>query len=68
MLIAVRDLVQGAQISAPNGKYAAAVDVLEALGEHCPPVASTRLSRSCRPDESLDPSLVSRDNIIHGCN
>jgi len=24
--------VQGAQISAPNGKYAAAVDVLEALG------------------------------------
>src|SRR6201997_3901710 len=32
MLIAVRDLVQGAQISAPNGKYAAAVDVLEALG------------------------------------
>jgi methionine synthase / methylenetetrahydrofolate reductase(NADPH) len=32
MLIAVRDLVQGAQISAPNGKYTAAVDVLEALG------------------------------------
>jgi homocysteine S-methyltransferase len=32
MLIAVRGLVQGAQISAPNGKYAAAVDVLEALG------------------------------------
>ena len=32
MLIAVRDLVQGAQISAPNGKYSAAVDVLEALG------------------------------------
>src|SRR5437879_285873 len=32
MLIAVRDLVQGAQISAPNGKYAAAVDVLQALG------------------------------------
>src|SRR6266404_5632348 len=32
MLIAVRDLVQGAQISAPNGKYSAAVDVLEVLG------------------------------------
>jgi len=32
MLIAVRDMVQGAQISAPKGKYAAAVDVLEALG------------------------------------
>ena len=32
MLIAVRGMVQGAQISAPNGKYAAAVDVLEALG------------------------------------
>jgi len=25
-------MVQGAQISAPNGKYTAAVDVLEALG------------------------------------
>ncbi|HEX3106972.1 MAG TPA: bifunctional homocysteine S-methyltransferase/methylenetetrahydrofolate reductase [Terriglobales bacterium] len=32
MLIAVRQMVQGAQISAPQGKYAAAVDVLEALG------------------------------------
>ncbi len=32
MLIAVRDLVQGAQISAPMGRYASAVDVLEALG------------------------------------
>jgi homocysteine S-methyltransferase len=32
MLIAVRDLVQGAQISAPQGRYASAVDVLEALG------------------------------------
>src|SRR6202008_2699751 len=32
MLIAVRDIVQGAQISAPMGKYSAAVDVLEALG------------------------------------
>ena len=32
MLVAVRDLVQGAQISAPLGKYSAAVDVLEALG------------------------------------
>jgi methionine synthase / methylenetetrahydrofolate reductase(NADPH) len=32
MLTAVRDLVQGAQISAPLGRYASAVDVLEALG------------------------------------
>ncbi|HKS77218.1 MAG TPA: bifunctional homocysteine S-methyltransferase/methylenetetrahydrofolate reductase [Terriglobales bacterium] len=32
MLIAVRDMVQGAQISAPLGKYSSAVDVLEALG------------------------------------
>jgi len=32
MLTAARDMVQGAQISAPLGKYAAAVDVLEALG------------------------------------
>ena len=32
MLAAVRDMVQGAQISAPQGRYASAVDVLEALG------------------------------------
>ena len=32
MLIAVRGAVQGAQISAPLGRYASAVDVLEALG------------------------------------
>ncbi len=32
MLIAVRQTVQGAQISAPLGRYASAVDVLEALG------------------------------------
>ena len=32
MLIAVRGMVQGAQISAPLGKYSSAVDVLEALG------------------------------------
>ena len=32
MLIAVRGMVQGAQISAPMGRYASAVDVLEALG------------------------------------
>ncbi len=32
MLLAVRDMVQGAQISAPLGRYASAVDVLEALG------------------------------------
>ncbi len=32
MVIAVRDMVQGVQISAPLGRYASAVDVLEALG------------------------------------
>jgi len=32
MLVAVRDMVQGAQISAPQGRYSSAVDVLEALG------------------------------------
>jgi homocysteine S-methyltransferase len=32
MLIAARQTVQGAQISAPMGKYSLAVDVLEALG------------------------------------
>jgi homocysteine S-methyltransferase len=32
MLIAVRNTVQGAQISAPQGRYSSAVDVLEALG------------------------------------
>jgi homocysteine S-methyltransferase len=32
MLLAVRDMVQGGQISAPLGRYSSAVDVLEALG------------------------------------
>lgn len=32
MLIVARQMVQGAQISAPMGRYASAVDVLEALG------------------------------------
>ena len=32
MLIAVRDMVQGAQISAPSGRYTSAADVLEVLG------------------------------------
>jgi homocysteine S-methyltransferase len=36
MLAAVRDRVQGAQISAPLGRYSAAVDVLEALGSKRP--------------------------------
>ena len=40
MLIAVRDLVQGAQISAPQGKYSSAVDVLEALGVAARPTTS----------------------------
>jgi homocysteine S-methyltransferase len=32
MLVAIRGMVQGAQISAPLGRYSSAVDVLEALG------------------------------------
>jgi methionine synthase / methylenetetrahydrofolate reductase(NADPH) len=36
MLGALRHLVQGAQISAPQGRYTAAVDVLEALGSSRP--------------------------------
>src|SRR3984885_10433986 len=36
MLIAVRQTVQGAQISAPQGRYSSAVDVLEALGTNTP--------------------------------
>ncbi len=38
MLIAARQMVQGAQISAPLGRYSSAVDVLEALGS--PKIAS----------------------------
>jgi homocysteine S-methyltransferase len=34
MLRAVRDRVQGAQISAPLSRYTSAVDVLEALGSN----------------------------------
>jgi methionine synthase I (cobalamin-dependent)/5,10-methylenetetrahydrofolate reductase len=36
MLRAVRDRVQGAQISAPLGRYTSAIDVLEALGTNRP--------------------------------
>src|ERR1700719_805607 len=36
MLVALRDRVQGAQISAPQGRYSSAVDVLEALGSKRP--------------------------------
>jgi homocysteine S-methyltransferase len=38
MLIAARQMVQGAQISAPQGRYSSAVDVLEALGTNTPVV------------------------------
>ena len=34
MLIAARQMAQGAQISAPQGRYSSAVDVLEALGRN----------------------------------
>jgi homocysteine S-methyltransferase len=40
MLIAVRDMVQGAQISAPSGRYTSAADVLEALGTTPPRVSA----------------------------
>jgi len=40
MLAAVRDMVQGAQISAPGGRYSSALDVLEALGSSRPTVES----------------------------
>jgi len=33
MLVEARAMVQGVQVSAPLGKFAAAVDVIEALGE-----------------------------------
>jgi methionine synthase / methylenetetrahydrofolate reductase(NADPH) len=36
MLIAARQMAQGAQISAPQGRYSSAVDVLEALGTNGP--------------------------------
>ena len=36
MLLAVRQTVQGAQISAPQGRYNLAVDVIEALGTKTP--------------------------------
>src|SRR5271170_5472979 len=39
MLIAVREMAQGAQISAPQGRYSSAVDVLEALGTNSPATA-----------------------------
>jgi methionine synthase / methylenetetrahydrofolate reductase(NADPH) len=38
MLLAVRNSVQGAQISAPQGRYSSAVDVLEALGTSSPTI------------------------------
>ena len=33
MLVEARGMVQGVQVSAPLGKFAAAVDVIEALGQ-----------------------------------
>ena len=38
MLLAVREVLQGGQISAPQGRYSLAVDVLEVLGERRPTV------------------------------
>ena len=41
MLGAVRGMVQGAQISAPQGRYGSALDVLEALGSYRPVAVET---------------------------
>ena len=41
MLVSVRGMVQGAQISAPQGRYACALDVLEALGSYKPVAVET---------------------------
>ena len=46
MLVAVRGLVQGAQVSAPLGRYPAAVDVLEALGSARPASAKPANERA----------------------
>jgi methionine synthase I (cobalamin-dependent)/5,10-methylenetetrahydrofolate reductase len=43
MLLAVRPMVQGAQVSAPNGRYSSAVDVLEALGSPSSASVSARV-------------------------
>jgi methionine synthase I (cobalamin-dependent)/5,10-methylenetetrahydrofolate reductase len=40
MLTAARQMAQGAQISAPQGRYSSAVDVLEALGTNAPATSS----------------------------
>ena len=40
MLIAARQMAEGAQISAPQGRYSSAVDVLEALGTDAPTTSS----------------------------
>jgi methionine synthase I (cobalamin-dependent)/5,10-methylenetetrahydrofolate reductase len=40
MLIAARQMAEGAQISAPQGRYGSAVDVLEALGTNAPTTSS----------------------------
>jgi methionine synthase / methylenetetrahydrofolate reductase(NADPH) len=40
MLIAAKQMAQGAQISAPMGRYSSAVDVLEALGNNVPAASS----------------------------
>jgi methionine synthase / methylenetetrahydrofolate reductase(NADPH) len=40
MLTAAKQTVQGAQISAPLGRYSSAVDVLEALGTNAPAASS----------------------------
>jgi len=46
MLTAVRGLVQGVQVSAPLARYAAAADVLDALGSARPASAKSTNERA----------------------
>jgi homocysteine S-methyltransferase len=48
MLSAVRNVVQGAQISAPMGRYSTAMDVLEVLGSSDPAKADTEVDSDHR--------------------
>jgi len=53
MLISVRGMVQGAQISAPQGRYSSAVDVLEALGSSDAEAASAEWARESFATQSV---------------
>ena len=75
MLMAARQMVQGAQISAPQGRYSSAVDVLEALGTNAPAALPPKLSycegnsirilrlQRCLPSDSR--SFPTSGTLIH---